>query len=89
MEKADIPLLVEALQVPPIFKCYNGTISDGTEGLCIVLKRFAYSCRYSDMIPMFRRSLAELCMIGNEIGVRCGIAENWFYLFSILFRTRY
>ena len=21
--------------------------------------------------------------------VRCGIAENWFYLFSILFRTRY
>ena len=22
-------------------------------------------------------------------GVRCGIAENWFYLFSILFRTRY
>ena len=41
MEKADIPLLVEALRVPPIFKCYNGLICDGTEALCIVLKRFA------------------------------------------------
>ena len=25
----------------------------------------------------------------RNVGVRCGIAENWFYLFSILFRTRY
>lgn len=39
VEKADIPLLVEALQVPPIFKCYNGTICDGTENLCTVLNK--------------------------------------------------
>ena len=67
MEKADIPLLVEALRVPPIFKCYHGTICNGTETLCIELKRFAYPCRYSDMISMFGRSVAEHCMINNEV----------------------
>ena len=30
VEKGDLPLLVEALRVPPIFKCVNGTICDGT-----------------------------------------------------------
>ena len=67
VEKGDLPLLVEALRVPPIFKCVNGTICDGTEGLCIVLKRFAYPCRYSDMIPIFGRSVPELSLISNEV----------------------
>ena len=31
MEKEDIAILVEALQVPPIFKCANGTICDSTD----------------------------------------------------------
>ena len=66
-EKEDIPILVEALRVPPIFKCANGTICDGTEGLCSVLKRFAYSCRYSDMIPIFGRSVSEMSIISNEV----------------------
>ena len=60
VEKVDIPKLVEALRVPPIFKCANGTICDGTEGLCAVLKRSAYPCRYLDMIAIFRRSVSEL-----------------------------
>ena len=67
VEKGDIPILVEALRVPPIFKCANGTICDGTEGLCVVLKRFAYPCRYSDMIPIFGRSVSELSIITNEV----------------------
>ncbi|XP_074634541.1 uncharacterized protein LOC141893070 [Acropora palmata] len=67
VEKGDIPILVEALRVPPIFKCVNGTICDGTEGLCVVLKRFAYPCRYSDMIPIFGRSVSELSIISNEV----------------------
>lgn len=53
--------------MPPIFKCPNGTVCDGTEGLCIVLKRFAYPCRYSDMIPIFGRSVPEISMISNEV----------------------
>ena len=38
VEKRDTPLLIEALRVPPVFQCRNGTICDGVEGLCIMLK---------------------------------------------------
>ena len=34
-EKRNIPLLLDALRVPPVFQCRNGTICDGVEGLCI------------------------------------------------------
>ena len=46
VDKRDITLLIEALRVPLICKCSNETICDGTEGLCIVLKRFAYPFRH-------------------------------------------
>lgn len=36
-------------------------------GLCIVLKRLAYPCRYSDMISTFGLSVPELCMIYNTV----------------------
>ena len=72
VDKRNIALLVEALRVPPIFKCSNETICDGTEGLCIVLKRFAYPCRYSDMMPIFRRSVPELSLICNQV-------TDWIY----------
>ena len=67
VEKRDIPLLADALTVPPVFRCRNGTICDGAEGLCIMLKRFAYPCRYSDIIPIFGRSVPELSVISNEV----------------------
>ena len=35
VEKRDIPLLLDALRVLPVFQCRNGTICDGVEGLCI------------------------------------------------------
>ena len=60
-------MLLDALRVPPVFQCRNGTICDGVQGLCIMLKRFAYPCRYSDMIPIFGRSVPELSMISNEV----------------------
>lgn len=66
-EKRNILLLVEALGVPPTFICLRGTICNGTEALCIVRKRFAYLCQYSDMIPIFGRSVPELSMISNEV----------------------
>ena len=53
VEKRDIPWLADALTVPPVFRCRKGTICDGAEGLCIMLKRFAYLCRYSHIIPIF------------------------------------
>ena len=33
VEKRDIPLLLDALRVPPVFQCRNGTICDGVQGL--------------------------------------------------------
>ena len=36
-------------------------------GLCIMLKRLTYPCRYSDMIPALGISVPELCMIYNTV----------------------
>ena len=55
--KNDIYLLQDVLRIPDEITCYNRTKVDGIEGLCIFLKRFAYPCRYSDMIPHFSRSV--------------------------------
>jgi hypothetical protein len=67
VKNPDLPILFEALGIPPIFKCKQGTLCSGMEGLCIFFKRFSYSCRYSDMIPMFGRPVPELCMITNVV----------------------
>lgn len=39
------------LQITGTFKYYQRRKVDGIEGLCMVLKRCAYPCRYSDMVP--------------------------------------
>ena len=67
LEKHHVGRLVDALQIPAIFKCDQGTICEGLEGLCILLKRFAFPCRFSDMIPIFGRPVPELCMINNTV----------------------
>ena len=67
VDKRDIALLVEVLGVPLILKCCNGTICDGSEGLYITPKRFAYACRYSDMMPISGRLVPELSMISNQV----------------------
>ena len=66
-KKAEIPVLARAMNIPEKFKCQQGTICDGIEGLCILLRRFCYPCRYSDLIPLFGRSVPEICMISNEV----------------------
>ena len=66
-EKYDIPLLVDALGLPDKIKCKQGTICDSTEGLCIVLKRLAYPCRYSDLTSIFGRPVSEISMISNTV----------------------
>ena len=56
-------LLLDAFQVPETFKCPQGTVCSGMGGLCLMLKRLAYPCQYFDLIPLFGRSIPELCMI--------------------------
>ena len=66
-EKNDIPSLYEVLRIPEVFRCKQGSVCDGMTGLCIMLKRLTYPCRYSDMIPAFGISVPELCMIYNTV----------------------
>ena len=62
-EKQDLPKLKQCLRIPDRFVCPQGTVCSGMEGLCILLKRLNYPCRYSDMIHSFARPVPELCMI--------------------------
>ena len=67
VKKSDLPKLTDALQIPDSFTCYQNSVSDGMEGLCMLLRRLAYPCRYSDMIPRFGRSTPVLSMVTNEV----------------------
>jgi hypothetical protein len=66
-EKSDLPQLAEALRIPQEFKCKQRTVCDGMEGLCMLLRRMAYPCRYSDLIPRFGRPVPEVCMITTTV----------------------
>ena len=63
--KNDIPVLAEVLGLPETFRCSQRTVANKLEGLCMLLRRTAYPCRYSDLIPRFGRPVPELSMITN------------------------
>ena len=65
--KNDIYELSEILNLPDRIVCYNGVNVDRTEAFCVFLKRFAYPCRYVDLIPRFARPEPQLCMISNAL----------------------
>ena len=62
-----VDVLAEVLRIPERFHCPNGTVASGLEGLCVVSKRFAYPCRFSDMMYRFGRSVPELSLIASEV----------------------
>ena len=66
-EKRHILQLEEVLQIPALLKCDQRSVFTGTEGLCLLLKRLAYPCRYSDLIYRFGRPVPVLCMITNKV----------------------
>ena len=61
----DIPRLVEVFQIADQITCYNGVVCNSKEALCILLKRFAYPCRYADMVHRFARPTPQICMQGR------------------------
>ena len=65
--KNDIFELAEVLHIPEEVTTYNRVKVDGLEALCIFLKRFAYPCRYSDIMPRFGRPVPQLSMISNQM----------------------
>ena len=65
--KQDIPSLYDYLDIPGRFVCWQGTVCNGLEGLCLLLKQLAYPCRYFDLISTFARPIPEICMITNTV----------------------
>ena len=69
--RRDIYKLQEVFNIPEEIVTYNRLSVDGIEALCIFLKRFAYPCRYSDMVPRFARPVPQYsivsCLIMNRI----------------------
>ena len=65
--KEDIPVLPKVLGLPKTFTCSQGSVTNGIEGLCIMLKRFSYPCRYSVSIPRFGHPVPVMSMICNTV----------------------
>ena len=61
--------LKRMIYLPEEITChyYNDLVVGKIEALCILLKRLAYPCRYSDMIARFGRPVPQLCMIFNQV----------------------
>ena len=77
---AELPLSAKVLAIPDTFVCRNGTVATGMEGLCILLRRFAYPCRLSDLIPRIGRSVLELSEITSEV-------SSYTFVMSILYKV--
>ena len=72
--KTDISILLNILNIPERIVCCQRTIvccqrttCSGLECLCILLKRLAYPCRYTDMVSMFGLNPTEICLIFNTV----------------------
>ena len=65
--KNDLPALLACLRNPENIVCSQRTTCSGLEALCILLKRLAFPCRYTDMATRFGRNPTELCLIFNTI----------------------
>ena len=63
--KRDILLLAEVLDIPESIRCKQRSICGGIEGLCMLLRRLSYPCRYGDMIQRFAKSVPLFSMSTN------------------------
>ena len=59
--------MADVLQIPETVRCEQRSVCGRIEGLCMLLRRLAYPCRYSDMIHRFARPVPEICMITNTV----------------------
>ena len=65
--KGDMERLRDALELPANYTCSQGTIATGMEALMVLLRRLAYPNRWSDLVPVFGRTVSELSLIFNEV----------------------
>ena len=69
--KDDIANLFVCFGIQKKVVCSQRTSCSGLEGLCILLKRVAYPCHYTDMVSRFDRNPSKTCLIFNEILKPC------------------
>ena len=67
--KHDLRVLHDALSIPAIYKCPNGTVAGGLEALLILLRRLTYPNRLCDLCQLFGRPEPELSMIIHEVTI--------------------
>ena len=67
VKKRDLPDLAAALRIPNQFVCHQRSVADGIEGLCMLLRRLSYPCRYSDMMVRFGRPVPVMSMVTNTV----------------------
>lgn len=65
--REDIYKLAEQLQLPDEITTYNGLVVASVPALCMYLKRYAYPCRYGDLLYHFARRVPELSIITNHM----------------------
>ena len=65
--KSDLPALLNCLQIPERIVCAQRTRCSDLEALCILLKRLAYPCHYTDMVARFGRNPTVLSLIFNTV----------------------
>ena len=66
-QKIHIPVLAKALQIPPTVRCRQGSVCDGEEALCMLLKRMCYPSCYSNMVPLLAKPIPVISLITNEV----------------------
>lgn len=64
--KNDIYSLLEVFDLPDRITCPNRVFVYSEEALCLLLRRFAYPCRYEDLVSRFARPVPQLSMVVNE-----------------------
>ena len=67
VRKRGLPTLAQALGIPRSFQLSQRSVVDGMEGLCMLLKRLAYPCRYGDLIFRFGRPVPVFSMATNHV----------------------
>lgn len=69
--KSDIPVLLEALQLSPSFKCHHGQIWNWIDKLCIALRRFAYcvdtAIKFHNLDTQFQKWVRFQILWNNKV----------------------
>ena len=65
--KHDVYSLIEVLDLPEKVTCPNRFSVYSDEAVCMLLKRFAYPCRYEDLVSGFARTVPQISMVVSQM----------------------